>query len=116
MNPHQGAKPMAPKAPPMPKMAEHEPKAESQAEGESPVHEHLRSLHEKMGGMHAHVHHDGSKLTSHHVAEDGEVQGPHDHPNMEALKKHLDQFFGEEQQETPEAGYGGGGGGKQHHA
>ena len=53
-----------------------------------------------IGGKHMHVHQDHmGKLTSHHVGEDGEVQGPHEHGNLEALKQHMSQFFDEEGQE-----------------
>jgi hypothetical protein len=64
-------------------------------------------------GKHMHVHHDGEQLTSHHVGEDKEVQGPHDHENLEALKDHMDQFFDEEGHEW-EGGGGGYGGGHGH--
>ena len=66
---------------------------------------HLAHHHE--GGAHMHIHHDGSKMSSSHVAEDGEVQGPHDHANIEALKEHLGKFFGEEENEGAGGGYGG---------
>ena len=65
----------------------------------SPVHDHLSAMHVEMGGKHMHVHSDGMKHTTHHVGEDGEVQGPHDHENIEALKQHMDQFLNEEGQE-----------------
>ena len=57
------------------------------------------------GADHMHVHHEGGKITTHHVGADGGVQGPHDHANTEALKAHMDQFLGEEQNEGSE--YGG---------
>lgn len=60
------------------------------------THEHLAALHAEKGGKHMHVHHDGMSITSHHVGDDGEVQGPHEHENLEALKQHMDQFFDEE--------------------
>ena len=62
------------------------------------------------GGKHMHVHHDGMKYTTHHVGEDGEVQGPHEHGNMEALKDHMAQFFDEEEHEGEGRSYGAGGG------
>ncbi len=65
--------------------------------GSSPVHEHLSAMHSAMGGKHMHIHSDGSGMhTSHHVGEDGQVQGPHDHDNIESLKAHMDQFLNEE--------------------
>ena len=62
------------------------------------------------GGKHMHVHHDGAKFTTHHVGEDGEVQGPHDHENLESLKDHMAQFFDEEEHEGEGKQYGAGGG------
>jgi len=79
-----------------------EPKEE---DGGSPVHEHLAAMHAQMGGKHMHVHHDGMTHTTHHVGEDGQVQGPHDHENIEAVKEHLGKFFNEEEHE--DGGYGG---------
>ena len=52
------------------------------------------------GIKHMHVQHDGVEHVSHHVGEDGEVQGPHSHENMEALKQHMDQFLNEEENES----------------
>ena len=77
-------------APPMQGAEEHEPGS---------VHEHLAAMHAESGGKHMHVHHDGMSFTTHHVGDDGEVQGPHDHQNLEELKAHMDQFFDEEGQE-----------------
>lgn len=58
---------------------------------------HLAAKHSD--GKHMHVHHDGLEAVSHHVAEDGQVEGPHDHANIEALKDHLGKFFDEEENE-----------------
>ena len=66
---------------------------------------HLGAHH--AGGMHMHIHHDGASMTSHHAGEDGEVQGPHSHENIEALKDHLGKFFSEEESEGGGGGYGG---------
>lgn len=68
------------------------------------IQEHLKAIHEKMGGgKHLHAHHDGmGNYTSHQVHEDGKVEGPHDHENLEALKHHMGKFFDEEEHE-----YGG---------
>lgn len=63
------------------------------------VHEHLAAMHAQSGGKHMHVHSDGMTHTTHHVGEDGEVQGPHNHENIEALKDHLGKFFDEEANE-----------------
>lgn len=57
------------------------------------------------GGKHMYVKaHDMGGYTSHHVGHDGNVEGPHDHENMDALKNHMSQFFDEEGAE----GEGGG--------
>lgn len=73
-------------------------------DGGSPVHEHLKAMHAQMGGKHMHIHSDGSGMhTSHQVGDRGEVEGPHDHENLDALKQHMDQFLNEEGNE-----YGGG--------
>jgi len=37
--------------------------------------------------MHIHGHEDG--FTTHHVPEDGDVEGPDEHPSMRALKAHV---------------------------
>ena len=47
------------------------------------------------GGQHMHIHHDGGLITTHHVGEDGQVRGPHDHEDMESVKNHADEVFGE---------------------
>lgn len=74
--------------------------ASSGDEESDPVHEHLKAIHEHLGGGKLHLaHHDGINLTSHHVGEEGESAGPHDHPDAEALGEHLKQFFSEEAQE-----------------
>lgn len=63
------------------------------------VHEHLKALHAAHGGKHMHIHHDGGEYTTHHIDEDGNTYGPHDHENMEALKDHMDRFLSEEEHE-----------------
>jgi hypothetical protein len=63
------------------------------------VPEHLKAMHAEMGGKHMHVHQHEGGLTSHHVGEDGKVEGPHDHENTEALKEHMGKFFDEEEHE-----------------
>lgn len=68
-----------------------------EAKDDGDVASHLSALHAASGGKHIHVHDDGlGTITSHHVGEDGEVQGPHNHENIEALKQHMDQFLNEE--------------------
>ncbi len=74
---------------------------------ESGAGEHLQAFQDRMGGGKAMlVHHDGINLQSHQIGEDGEVEGPHDHDNLEALKQHMDQFLDEEGAESS-AGLGG---------
>ena len=83
--------------------AHEEPKREQ--EHESPVHEHLAAMHKEMGGKHMHIHqNEHGEHTTHQVGEDGNVEGPHNHENTEALKHHMDKFLGEEEHE---GGYGG---------
>lgn len=68
------------------------------------------AAHHEGDGKHMHVHQDGGGgHTSHHVAEDGKVQGPHDHENIEALKDHMGRFLDEEANEWSGEDYGGGG-------
>jgi hypothetical protein len=73
------------------------------------VHHALMHLaHHSSPGHHLAVeHHGGGMSSTHHVHEDGAVQGPHDHENIEALKDHLGKFFNEEESEGS-GGYGGG--------
>ena len=68
-----------------------------EAKDDGDVASHLSALHAATGGKHIHVHDDGlGSITSHQVGEDGEVQGPHSHDDIEALKQHVHQFLSEE--------------------
>lgn len=59
---------------------------------------HIAHTHEP--GSHMHVmHHGGEMTTTHHVHPDGNIQGEHDHQNLEALRDHMDKFLGEEEME-----------------
>ena len=58
----------------------------------SDVHGMLKQMQEKDGGSHMHIHSDGMTHTTHHIHEGGEVQGPHEHHDTEALKKHVGKF------------------------
>lgn len=96
-------------------MATAERSGSSSEEG-TPEH-HLGRLREAMGGKHMHVHQDEmGGYTSHHVGHDGQIEGPHEHENMEALKDHMDQFFEEEANEggEPERDWGGRGAPEEH--
>jgi hypothetical protein len=62
-----------------------------------PVPKHLQDLHAEMGGTHMHVHHDGMTHTTHHIGEDGKVEGPHEHASTEALKEHVGKVMGEDE-------------------
>ena len=92
-----------------------DPEPEEGQEGEmqphhEQIHAHLQAMHEQTGEAHTHVeHHDDGSHTSHHVSKSGEVHGPHDHANIEALKQHMDQFLEEEGQEKGEDEGGEGG-------
>lgn len=65
------------------------------------VHEHLKALHAEMGGKHMHVHEHEGGYTTHHVKEDGKVEGPHEHQDREDLKEHMDKVFGDEEEQEP---------------
>lgn len=82
----------------------HEPDGDEHGDG---VHEHLKALHATMGGKHMHVHHHEGGITTHHVGEDGKVEGPHDHENTEALKEHMGKFLDEEEHESPHEDHDG---------
>lgn len=91
------AKPMA-KAAPM--AEEHEPEEGEMQPHHEAIHEHLQNMHAQTGESHSHIeHHEGGAHTSHHITKEGEVHGPHDHANLEALKGHMDKFLGEEEHE-----------------
>ena len=75
-------------------------------DGESVDHPHIGHALAHMAGKHGggakhmNVHENGmGGHTSHHVGEDGQAQGPHDHDNIESLKDHLGKFFDEEENE-----------------
>jgi hypothetical protein len=82
------------------------------ADGTKTEHPHLHhalahmAAHHGPGEKHHLAHHDGMSMTTHHVGEDGQVQGPHDHDNAEAMKDNLGKFFNEEESEG--GGWGGG--------
>ena len=85
-----------------PSMAEPEEQGQMQPHQEA-IHEHLRAMHEQTGGAHSHVeHHEGGAYTSHHVSKGGEVNGPHEHANLEELKSAFDRFIDEEGAERDE--------------
>ena len=65
-------------------------------EHEGGIPEHLKAMHAEHGGKMMLAHHHEGGITSHHVGEDGKVEGPHDHENTEALKEHMGKFFDEE--------------------
>lgn len=68
-------------------------KAEHPSIGHALIHMGMRHEPE---GAHSHVHHAEEGHTSHH-GKDGEVSGPHDHENLEALKSHMGKFLDEEE-------------------
>lgn len=63
---------------------------------------HLAAHHDG-GAKHLHVKSDGMEHTSHEAGEDGQVQGPHDHQDAEALKAHVGKWAGGEHEAS---GYG----------
>lgn len=68
---------------------------------------HMAAKHSEGKHMHVHEGEDGEH-TTHHVGEDGKVEGPHDHENIEAVKEHLGKFFDEEEHEGKHGEYGDG--------
>lgn len=86
--------------------SEREAKPEGEHDGGG-VEGHLQALHSELGGKHMHVHQHEGGLTSHHVGEDGKVEGPHDHESTEQLKEHMAKFFDEEAHESPSEDHDG---------
>jgi hypothetical protein len=72
------------------------PESPNEPDGDvhSDVRNHLEDMAMRHGGIHMHIHGDGVEHTTHHVGEDGEVQGPHIHPDIEALKQHVHHVMG----------------------
>lgn len=84
------------------------PQEEGQGEPHhAEIHQHLQSMHEQTGKAHSHVeHHGDGRHTSHHVHEDGNIEGPHEHPDTESMQAKM-QEMGEggvtgEQNEQPD--------------
>ena len=123
----QGAsKPMGGEKAPMPKEPM-EPKGEGESQGHTTLHDHGDgSFHteghdgEKIehphighalahmgakhaGGSHMHIHHDGMSHTTNHAHEDGQVEGPHQHGDVEALKEHVGNIFGDGGEESEDS-------------
>lgn len=95
-----GGAPKAMAKKPTPKPAMDEQGIGGEHETAPDVHEHLAAMHAATGNAHSHIeHHEDGTHTSHHVDREGNVTGPHDHANLEALKSHMDQFLDEEGQE-----------------
>lgn len=68
------------------------------------VPDHLSAMHAESGGKHMHVSGDAmGGYTSHHIGDGGNVEGPNDHENIEALKEHMGRFFDEESREPERA-------------
>lgn len=85
-------------APPM-KSGGHEPGS---------IAEHLSQMHAQHGGKHMHIHHDGGTITTHHVGEDGKVEGPHDHPDMDSVREHMSKVMGDGDNDNEAPGAWGG--------
>jgi hypothetical protein len=70
-------------------------------DGEQTEHPHIGHMLMHIAAHHApdakHIHHmhDGMEHVTHHVAEDGNVEGPHSHPDIEAAKEHMGQVMGD---------------------
>lgn len=88
MKPASKPAPMHPAGGKPPEMEDH---------GPSSVHEHLSAMHAETGGKHMHIHSPGDGThTTHHVTEDGQMQGPHEHAGDEELKAHVGSTMGDE--------------------
>ena len=76
---------------------------EVQPEGGSIGADLMAQAHAAEPGKHMHVKaNEMGGYTTHHVAEDGNVEGPTEHENVDALKQHVDRFFEEEGAEPDE--------------
>jgi hypothetical protein len=73
------------------------------------VPEHMAAMHKEMGGKHFHGHSDGFSHTSHHVKEDGKVEGPQEHESAEAMADHMKGVMGDGEESGGGSGYSGGG-------
>ena len=80
---------------------------------ETGPHEHLHeafahiSAKQHPDDAHSHVLHEADGTHTSHHAKDGEVSGPHSHPDMDALREHMDRFLAEEGREPEHGGKGG---------
>ena len=78
-----------------------EPESEREAEGDDGdgeqdgPHEMLQELHAKHGGKHMHVHAHDAGVTTHHITEDGNVEGPHHHASTQEAADHMNMVMGE---------------------
>jgi len=80
---------------------EHEPEGEQEGgDANEEIAQHLQSMHEKTGKAHSHVEHHGDGThTSHHVHEDGQMEGPHEHPDTESMMAKMGEMGGGEEQQ-----------------
>jgi hypothetical protein len=90
MNPHHAKMADKPAKEPQPEKGE---QVATETSGEEGPGEMLQALHEKMGGKHMHVHAHDAGVTTHHVGEDGMVEGPHEHTSMEEAASHIHQVM-----------------------
>lgn len=65
--------------------------------GDDSTADHMTAMHGEKGGGTMMVHHsDGMGThTTHHMGEDGQPQGPHEHPDLESVKQHMEKVFNE---------------------
>lgn len=64
-------------------------------EDQSDVPAMLEDLHAKHGGAHMHVHKHEAGVTTHHIGEDGVVEGPHEHAGMPEAAQHMQSVMGD---------------------
>ncbi|MDE2103196.1 MAG: hypothetical protein KGL39_38475 [Patescibacteria group bacterium] len=69
---------------------------------------HLERMHTEHGGKHSYVHHheDGTH-TSHHIDDEGNVSGPHEHDDTDALNEHMKGFAGGDESASGEDDHDG---------
>jgi hypothetical protein len=76
-----------------------EPESERESEGDTEdgdgPHEMLQELHAKHGGKHMHVHAHDQGVTTHHIGDDGNVEGPHHHASTQEAADHMHMVMGD---------------------
>ena len=66
---------------------------------EGSPHHFLAKMHAQHGGKHMHIHKHDAGHTTHHVNEDGSLEGPDEHDSDEALQDHVATVMGDGSQQ-----------------